>query len=1065
MRAIPLAVLGPGLVAAFRMAAMTAAVCGTSSWIALSSAAAAESADKVELGLERTFREIVLPFVATHCGECHADGAAEGDLDLGAFATIGDVTAGHQRWNLVLERLAAEEMPPEEASSQPTREERAAVVGWIRELRSHMAAKNAGDPGVVLARRLSNAEYNYTIRDLTGVDIRPADQFPVDPANEAGFDNTGESLTMSPALVKKYMEAARRVADHLVLEPDGLAFAPHPVVASTDRDKYCVLRIVDFYQRQPTDIAEYLVAAWRYKHRAELGAPDATLESIAAEAKLSPGYLARVWEALDTAVDEGPLAKLQARWSALPGPAAGGSEDERRDALDAVRPQCVELREWIVDLRQKLMPRWDNLRLKGVAEGSQPFILWKNGQYAAHRRSYDPEVLQAEGVEPADGDADPSADDGDDGASVNGSGQSRREQRRRPRDPDLFVPAEPLRRAACEASFAKFCDVFPDAFYISERGRAHMSLEKQKQDKGRLLTAGFHNSHGYFRDDQPLYELVLDDGGRAELDRLWDELNFFAFAPERQHADFIFYERAETSTFRGPEFDFIRSEDKDAASEAMVQRLAEAYLARARAKFEENGGDAEAIPAIEAYFQMVNQRLRRFEALRLAAEPRHLEALVKLAARAYRRPLVEAEQQRLREFYALLRTDGELDHDSAVRDVLVSILMSPNFCYRVDLVGEGADVQPLSDAALASRLSYFLWSSMPDAELSAAAARGELHTPEQLAAQARRMLRDERVRGLATEFGGNWLDVRRFEEHNAVDRGRFPQFDDALRSAMFEEPMRYFVDLAQRDGSVLDFLDGKHTFVNAALARHYGMPAPAGDPAAWVRVDDADAYGRGGLLPMAVFLTKNAPGLRTSPVKRGYWVVKRVLGETIPPPPATVPELPTDEAALGERTLREALAAHRADPTCAACHARFDSFGLVFEGYGPVGERRDVDLGGRPIDASADFPGGASGSGVEYLRHYIREHRQQDFVDNLCRKLLSYGLGRSLLLSDEPLVEEMRSKLAAENHRFGVLVEAIVASPQFRTKRGRDDVEKKSASIAPAPYGPSGSLPLEGRAG
>ena len=220
-------------------------------------------ADQVEQKLAQTFEETIRPFVAAHCAECHVDGAAEGDLDLGAFETMDSVVAGYRRWEMVLERLEAEEMPPEEASSHPEPAERQATIDWIRTLRSHIAERDAGDPGEVLARRLSNAEYNYSIRDLTGVDIRPTAQFPVDPTNQAGFDNSGESLAMSPALLKKYLEAARLVSDHLVLLPEGLAFAPHPVVANTDRDKYCLLRIVDFYHRQPTDIAEYLAAAWR----------------------------------------------------------------------------------------------------------------------------------------------------------------------------------------------------------------------------------------------------------------------------------------------------------------------------------------------------------------------------------------------------------------------------------------------------------------------------------------------------------------------------------------------------------------------------------------------------------------------------------------------------------------------------------------------------------------------------------------------------------------------------------------------------------------------------------
>src|SRR5207249_9467840 len=208
------------------------------------------------------------------------------------------------------------------------------------------------------------------------------------------------------------------------------------------------------------------------------------------------------------------------------------------------------------------------------------------------------------------------------------------------------------------------------------------------------------------------------------------------------------------------------------------------------------------------------------------------------------------------------------------------------------------------------------------------------------------------------------------------------------------------------------------------LARHYGLPVPDVRAGEWVRFDGARRYGRGGLLPMAVFLTQNAPGLRTSPVKRGYWVVRRLLGETIPAPPAQVPELPADEAKV-DLPLRELLARHRAEPSCAKCHDRFDSFGLVFEGFGPVGERRTKDLGGRPVETHAVFPGVGEGSGLDGLRTYIREHRQPDFVDNLRRKLLSYALGRSLLPSDDPTIEQMRAKLSANGYRFNILVETI----------------------------------------
>jgi hypothetical protein len=326
---------------------------------------------------------------------------------------------------------------------------------------------------------------------------------------------------------------------------------------------------------------------------------------------------------------------------------------------------------------------------------------------------------------------------------------------------------------------------------------------------------------------------------------------------------------------------------------------------------------------------------------------------------------------------------------------------------------------------------------MPDEELLSHAKAGDLSKPAVLTTQLRRMLKDDRARGLATEFGGNWLDFRRFENHNAVDRGRFPVFTNDLREAMFEEPVRFITDLIQNDRSVLDFLYGDYTFVNRILAEHYGIPTTPGVNDGWYRVNNARSYGRGGLLPIAVFLTQNAPGLRTSPVKRGYWVARRVLGEVIPPPPPVVPELPRDES-KSDLPVRDLLAKHRENAACASCHARFDSFGLAFEGYGPVGERRTKDLAGRQVDVQATFPGGSRGAGLDGLQSYIRDRREKDFLNNLCEKTLVYALGRSPMLSDEPLLDAMRAKLAASGYKMSALIETIVTSPQFLNRRSKE---------------------------
>lgn len=975
-----------------------------------------------EAALEKKFGSVVRPFVDTYCISCHGHEKPKGDFDLSPFTSMPSVVSDFKRWELAFERLEAKEMPPKKAEKHPTVAQRKEVIDWILAVRRFEADRNAGDPGIVLARRLSNAEYDYTIRDLTGVDIRPTREFPVDPANQAGFDNSGESLTMSPALLKKYLQAAKEVSEHLLLKPDGLAFAPHEVITETDRDKYCIRRIVDFYERQPTDFADFFAAAWRFKNRSALGKSRSSIKEVAAASEVSPKYLAAVWGALIAKEEVGPIAKLQAMFRELPAAKRGVEPQD-------LRAGCVAMRNFVVEVREKIKPDVKNLGIPGVNASAQALVLWKDRQMAANRTKYDPALLQIDGVVPQ------LEEDKNKGPSYN---QKKVAKKRRLPDENLFVPA--AERARYEAAFARFAAIFPDAFYVKERGRTFVDPEEEKANGnvGRLLSAGLHNQTGYFRDDGPLYNMILDARGQRDLDRLWNEFDLIASVPQRMHQSTVYFERTDSRFLSSEEFDFARAEDKDCASEAKVRKLAELYYAKA----ERVGASEAALAAVKEHFERVIANVNRVEQMARDAEPKHLDALMRFAERAFRRPLRNEEREALLAFYRNLRSEDGLTHEEATRDTLASVLMSPNFLYRVDLVADGKAIQPLDDYALASRLSYFLWSSLPDGTLLARAAARDLHNPSVLIAQARRMLKDPRARGLATEFLANWLDFRRFEELNSVDRNRFPQFDNALRQAMYEEPICFFMDTIQQNRSALDFLYGKHTFVNAPLAKHYGIPFPSDATNEWVRVDDAQKFQRGGILPMSVFLTKNAPGLRTSPVKRGYWVVRRVLGEQIPPPPPVVPELPADESKLGDLTLREALARHREDKSCAGCHARFDSYGLVFENFGPIGELRAADLGGKPVDTRAQFSDGAEESGVDGLRHYLKLNREEDFLNTLCRQLLAFGLNRTIILSDDSTIRDMRAKLAANGFRFNTLVESIVTSPQFLNKRGPESLAK-----------------------
>jgi hypothetical protein len=1016
--------------------------------------AALPAAGAAPLRLDAEFEQTVRPFVTKYCIGCHSGQNPAAQFDIKSYTTVDTVTRDYPRWALVMKRLTAQEMPPKPVPPPPA-DARQHVIDWIQSVRAEVIRKSEGDPGLVLARRLSNAEYNYTIRDLTGQDLEPTREFPVDPANPAGFDNSGESLTMSSGLLNKYLQAARGIADHMVLTPDGIDFAPYPMLVETDREKYAIQRILSFYHRQPTDYADYFQAAWRYKYRATLEKPSVTLKAIAAEAKVSPKYLPMVWQILEDKDAMGPVAKLQSMFRALPAP---GPQKDAAGQAEALRAQCIAMRDFVVKIRSHTAMQFAAPVVLGLPGASQPLLNWKLREYASHRRDSDPNDLRNDTDPPPVVPEIPKFPGLHQDAAPHWTLVA---AKARAGDPDLVVPA--AERSQYEASFARFASVFPDAFFVAERGRY---FPDDSEDKGRFLSAGYHNTMGYFRDDTPLAELILDEKGQKELDRLWNEFDFIAEFTARTWTQYFLNQSGEVYG-RGAEGGSPRPPDREITDEKVVMGFRDAYLTEAAADPE---NDPVAPLAIRDHFERINATLRGLEKEHAAAEPLHQQALLRFAERAYRRPLTKAEGDDLLVYYRTLRQRNELSHEDALRDCIAAVLMSPDFLYRIDLednagtaslksaisavalkTSSGVAVRPLSGYALASRLSYFLWSSMPDDELLKHATAGDLQKPEILLAETRRMLKDERARGLATEFGGNWLDFRHFETINTVDRDRFPSFNNDLREAMFQEPVRYIQDVINHDRSVLDMLYGRYTFVNPVLAKHYGMPPPAGvdnnDTNTWVRVDDADKYQRGGLLPMAVFLTANSPGLRTSPVKRGYWVVRRVLGEVIPPPPPVVPELPADEA-KSDLPLREMLAQHRSNPVCAACHARFDVVGMAFEGYGPVGEARSKDLAGRPVDVATVFPGGSQGSGFEGVSTYIREHRQQDFVDNLSRKLLAYALDRSLQLSDEAIVERMESRLPANQYRFNTLVETIVASPQFLNKRNYDSRQTTPASVA-----------------
>jgi hypothetical protein len=494
----------------------------------------------------------------------------------------------------------------------------------------------------------------------------------------------------------------------------------------------------------------------------------------------------------------------------------------------------------------------------------------------------------------------------------------------------------------------------------------------------------------FYREDDHLVRLMLDDAQRQRLDQLWDELHFV-------------------------------SRDALTSVDAFAQLM------------EFASQDAEP-KVFEPLRQPIMERAAAFRQRLIDCEPEQLSALVDFASLAYRRPLTAGEAADLRGLYLQLRQE-EIPHDEAFRLTLARVLVAPAFLYRIEKPLPGAEQGPVSDWELANRLSYFLWASQPDAELRAAAAAGQLHDADQLVSQMQRMLGDAKTRRLATEFACHWLQIDDFARLDEKSERHFPTFA-ALRGAMAEESILFFTDLFQHNGSLLDILDADHTYLNEELANHYGIPGVTGPE--WRRVDGVKQFSRGGVLAQATTLAKQSGASRTSPILRGTWISEVLLGERLPKPPAGVPPLPDDEAAADQLTVRQLVEKHVSDPSCAVCHRRIDPYGFSLEAFDAIGRRRDRDMGDRPVDTRVTTMDGAEFDGLEGLRDYILTKRRDAFTRQFCRKLLGYALGRTVQLSDEALLTEMQRELAAHDFKIDVAFATIVRSRQFREIRGLD---------------------------
>ena len=411
------------------------------------------------------------------------------------------------------------------------------------------------------------------------------------------------------------------------------------------------------------------------------------------------------------------------------------------------------------------------------------------------------------------------------------------------------------------------------------------------------------------------------------------------------------------------------------------------------------------------------------------------QAVERFASRAFRRPATAAELDRFVKLYERARGKGET-HENSVRTVFKSVLVSPGFLFRIE-PATGTD-QPVrvSDADLAVRLSYFLWSSMPDSELLGLAAQGKLSDPAVLEAQVKRMLADPKARALTENFAGQWLQLRKLAEARP-STDFFPTFNAKLRQAMRDELVTFFDKLREEDRSVLEFLDADYTYVNEDLAKHYNLPGVQGPQMRRVQLKPEDH--RGGLLGMAAILTMTSHTSRTSPTLRGKYVLDVIFGEPPPPPPADAGTIDERKQKGKEpKTFRELLAQHSTKAACAGCHAKIDPLGFGLENFDAVGRFRTT-AGDKPIDASGTLPGGQAFNGPAELKKIVLA-RKGDFQRCLTEHLLSYALGRELQYFDDRTVREITGELD-KSDKFSTLILGVVRSFPFQYRRGANMTE------------------------
>ncbi|HEY4247914.1 MAG TPA: DUF1592 domain-containing protein [Lacunisphaera sp.] len=946
--------------------------------LALVSSAAGPSTDKKTAPI--SFEKQIKPLLGDYCYECHGDGIHKAGLALDSYQSAADVVAARKKWERVLHNVSQHQMPPDDDGPVPTDTERDLISRFVEQELFKLDPAHP-DPGRVVLRRLNRAEYNATIRDLVGVDFKPAADFPPDDSGY-GFDNIGDVLSLPQVLLEKYLAAADRILDSAIVT-DPVRSEVHHVPASLAEIGFNALG----------DRGDGWV------HLISLEEDDA-----AVELSLPAGdYLMRV-QAFATKTGgalKGQGSEIPLEFKTDPGPTrfAFLLDDCRIQdfvvGTDETHPQVYETRVGVpagkqrfraAVLRKRGGPDNELFMLNGRLGQQQPgivYVKWLEieGPLPAATRRYGANRIEA----PADSQLTPAGErvlphNGEVAVEV---------QNTRPTEVILRAQAY-ARQAGDEPARMEFrVDGNPLKTFEVLAPATAQPLPGQRVFSPALLVA------------QPsVYEVraTLSAGSHRFAAAFVNEFSDQSNPNPNLTQRVLVIQNLEVSDLSGP----VITPEKP-------EPIARLFTA---------AGNPIGKNEVKVARKIVGQ----------------------FARRAWRRPVAAAEIDRLMGLYAQARGQGD-GFEAGVKLAMKAVLISPHFLFigeNPSLEKKSPNPRALDDFALASRLSYFLWSSMPDEELFDLAEKGEL--AKNLPAQVKRMLASPKARAMVDNFGGQWLQIRSLETF-APDKKIFPEFDTALRNAMERETNLFFEYVMTNDRSVLDFLTGDYTFVNARLATFYGFHGIVGDDFQKISLAGTP---RRGVLTQASILTLTSNPTRTSPVKRGKWVLENLLGSAPPPPPPNIPEL-DDKSRQLAGTLRQQMEQHRTNATCASCHARMDPIGFGLENFNAIGEWRDKD-GGIAIDASGKLSGDEKFSSAAELVGILADKRRWEFLHCLADRMLTYALGRGTDYYDRPALDEIVRRVERGDDKFSALILAVTESFPFQYRRG--DKPEPDGSVA-----------------